>query len=100
MSTDILEAINLDADDQAEQERQRVMSTIPEETILAIITDTLRHDESELRAYIRQTLSLGLMLDYMPQSTGLRMAQDLAQRVSRAIVEQVAMRMAVEGGRG
>jgi hypothetical protein len=86
--------------DGAEQERWRqhetAMATVTEETILKIVTDALCHDPaSELRDYIRQTLADQEALDYMPHSTGLRFAQEVARRVKIAIGGQVAMRLAV-----
>jgi hypothetical protein len=91
-----------ESEDFAEQEQQRqyeeVKSTVDEETILDIVTDDLRHDEaSELRDYIRQTLAEREALDYMPQSTGLRLAQEVARLVKIAIGGQVAMRLAIKG---
>jgi hypothetical protein len=87
-----------DSDDQVEQEEcrcQELVRGIDEDTILGIVTDGMRHDDvSELRAYIRQELSSGVMTDYMPDSTALRLGREVAHRVNRATSGEVAMRLA------
>jgi hypothetical protein len=93
-----------ESDDHAEQQRRRqyedAMATVTEDTIVEIVTDALRYDPaSELREYIRQTLAEGEALDYMPHSTGLRFAAEVASRVALAISGQVSMRLVAQEGR-